>query len=84
MKILGRCLLGIVAFVPLFLLGSFFSKGEISNFFGGAALLAFISAHLFMMVGEMVSHSEIPTRGLAMKCLWGGFFILLLVANLAG
>jgi len=78
MKILGVCLLVMVGIALTCLAGVLFFE---SSVFGMVAFGSVVLSHVLIMMGEMITHREIPTRALAIKLLWGGIVIFLVWVN---
>lgn len=76
MKILGWILLGMALLFPVgFLVGGLAGW----NWLGFVAVSSFVLAHLFLMVSEMTTHREVPTRKKAMLILWGSLGLMIAI-----
>ena len=73
MAVLGWLLIVVASGVPVFLFWAAFGGPE---WCGGMVAACLVITHLFLIVGEMVTHRELPTRGRAMVICWGSFVAL--------
>ena len=72
MKWLGRILVSSCVLVPIFLATVWLTG--ISGF-GIAVMMLIPLVHLFLIVGEMVTHRDIPGRFRAMAIVWGSLIV---------
>ena len=81
MKVLGWVFVTISLGVPLsMLLGHSFDLPWTGGTFFGCLVIA----HLFLMVSEMVTHHELPTRRIGLWTCWGGIFLVSLLGYFSG
>ena len=79
MKVLGIIFGAISLGVPLSMLGGYFlAAGWTIGAFWGCLVVS----HFFLMISEMVTHRELPTRKIGLLFCWGGIFLAVLVIKL--